>query len=390
MGSPEPDCDLVVIGAGIHGAGVAQAAAAAGYRILLLERHQVAHGTSSRSSKLIHGGLRYLETAQFRLVREALREREILLRVAPGLVHLSPFFLPVYEETTRSPLRVRVGLALYAVLGGLRRDARFREVPRARWFALDGLRTQGLRRVFQYWDAQTDDAALTRAVVRSAEALGAKLLQPASFLDAERESWGYRVRFSSKGSTEEVRARAIVNAAGPWANRVLERIEPPPPRLDVELVQGAHIVLEEAIEQGVYYTEAPQDRRAVFVMPWQGRTLVGTTETPFAGEPDTVAPLPEEIAYLEEVFRFYFPERRGKVREAFAGLRVLPAGRGRPFERSRELILWPDRPRAPRLVTLYGGKLTAYRASAQKVLRALRASLPPARPLADTAQLRLE
>jgi glycerol-3-phosphate dehydrogenase len=287
--------DVVVIGGGIHGAGVAQAAAAAGHSVLLLERQGIASGTSSRSSKLIHGGLRYLESAQFGLVRESLREREILLRIAPGLVERVPFYIPVYATTRRPPWMIRSGLTLYALLGGLARGTGFESVPRARWDGLDGLDIRGLRTVFRYEDAHTDDAALTQAVMRSAQALGATLHCPADFLAAKRTGAGYRVRYLMGGNEHDCRARTLVNAAGPWVNGVLERIAPRPSSLPVDLVQGAHIILEGATRHGVYYVEAPRDGRAVFVMPWKTHTLVGTTETPYEGDPAAVHAQPEEI-----------------------------------------------------------------------------------------------
>jgi len=383
------DFDLVVVGGGIHGAGVAQAAAAAGYQALLLEKSEFAHGTSSRSSKLIHGGLRYLETGQFSLVRESLTEREILLRIAPDLVRLVPFFLPIYRSTSRRPWQVRAGLALYALLGKLKETARFRRVHRGEWEALDGIETKDLQVVFQYWDAQTDDAALTRAVVRSAAELGARVLRPAQFLSAERLEGGYRVLYHHQEREQEIRCLALVNAAGPWVNRILDLVEPSPPKLGVDFVQGAHIVLQGKVERGIYYTEAPRDRRAVFIMPWEERTLVGTTETRFKGDPEGVRPLPEEIDYLLETFHRYFPAKDREVLESFAGLRVLPKGRGLAFTRPREMVLFPDDRREPRLVTLYGGKLTAYRASAQKVVRLLGRVLPVRVPVADTTTLPL-
>ena len=160
--------DVVIIGGGIHGVGVAQAAAAAGHRVLLLEKTALASATSSRSSKLIHGGLRYLESAQFGLVRGSLRERTLLLQLAPDLVRRLPFHIPVYAGTTRRPFTIRAGLSLYALLGNLAPDCRFASLPRTDWPDLDGLATDGLQAVFRYYDAQTDDAALTRAVMASA------------------------------------------------------------------------------------------------------------------------------------------------------------------------------------------------------------------------------
>lgn len=381
--------DAVVIGGGIHGAGVAQAAAAAGYSALLLERKGVGSGTSSRSSKLIHGGLRYLESAQFGLVRESLHEREILLRIAPELVQPVAFFIPVYTFTQRRPLTIRAGLILYAVLGGLSRGARFETIPRAQWNELDGLDTRQLQKVFRYEDAHTDDALLTQAVVRSAQKLGATLHCPADFQSASRNGNGYEIRYLRDNTEITCHARTLVNAAGPWVNLTLERVTPRPPIVPVDLVQGAHIVVEGETRRGVYYLEAPRDRRAVFVMPWQGQTLVGTTETPFAGNPAGAQPLPDEIGYLQEIVARYFPDRRNRLLDSFAGLRVLPREPGPVFHRSRETVLHPDDPMQVRLVTIYGGKLTGYRATAAKVIRLLKTSLPARPPIADTAAVSL-
>lgn len=385
----EPDLDVLVVGGGIHGVGVAQAAAAAGYRCLLLEKDDLAHGTSGRSSKLIHGGLRYLETAQFGLVRESLAEREVLLRIGPDLVRLVPFHVPVYETSRRPPWQIRAGLCAYALLGNLGKNGWFETVPASRWNDLDGLRRDGLRAVFRYRDAQTDDSRLTRAVAASATELGASLALGSRFVAARRTDAGYEVTYESPRGRSVVRTRTIVNAAGPWVHRVLDAVSPPPRRLDVDLVQGTHVVVRGRLERGVYYAEAPRDGRAVFVMPWGERTLVGTTETPFEGDPDQVRPLDSERDYLAETFDHYFPSRSWEPVEAYAGLRVLPKGPGPAFRRPRELVLLGDLPRPSRIVTVYGGKLTAYRSSAAKVLKRLAGALPPRRPLADTASLPL-
>src|ERR1700690_1042783 len=154
--------DVVIVGGGIHGAGVLQAAAAAGHSALLVERLGLASGTSSRSSKLIHGGLRYLETGRFALVRESLRERAILLRIAAELVELKSFFIPVYRDTRRRPWQLKVGLWMYALLGGFDASTRFGTVARSEWSSLDGLEAHGLEAVVRYHDAQTDDALLPR------------------------------------------------------------------------------------------------------------------------------------------------------------------------------------------------------------------------------------
>ncbi|MDE2089910.1 MAG: FAD-dependent oxidoreductase [Gammaproteobacteria bacterium] len=386
--------DLIIVGAGIHGAGVAQAAAARGYSVLVLERHGLAHGTSSRSSKLIHGGLRYLETAQLGLVYECLRERARLLRLAPALVRLRQFHFPVYRHTQRRPWQLRLGLSVYALLGGLTRANRFNTVPRRLWDTLDGLETRDLQAVFRYQDAQTDDAALTRAVMHSALALGAELRMPATFLGADLEAREVTVHYACAGETRSCSSRVLVNAAGPWVNAVLDKVRPAPSVLDIDLVQGAHILVPGTLTQGIYYLEAPRDRRAVFVMPWRGDTLVGTTETSYRGDPDAVHALEEEKAYLLETLGRYFPAYASQpgrsILTAYAGLRVLPAGGGTPFTRSRETVLHADYPARPRILSIYGGKLTAYRATAGKVMDRLAHSLPRRTPVADTRVLELK
>ncbi|BAU50267.1 N-acetylglucosamine-1-phosphate uridyltransferase [Sulfurifustis variabilis] len=383
------DCDLLVVGAGIHGAGVAQAAAAAGHDVRVLEQTGIAAGTSSRSSRLIHGGLRYLESAQLRLVYESLRERAILLRIAPDLVRLVPFHIPVYRGMRRSAARVRAGLSLYALLGGWRGGSRFHSLPRSTWDGLDGLDTRGLDAVFRYVDARTDDAALTRAVMRSAQSLGAELLCPARFVAARATGDGIEIDCTENGRERTLRARALVNAAGPWVNRVLARIEPPLSASRIELVQGTHLLVPGRLACGIYYLESPRDARAVFAMPDDQGVLVGTTEVPYEGDPGRVAPLPAEIAYLRETLARYFPRLDGEPMEAYAGLRVLPAMPTAAFHRPRETVLHADDPARPRIVSIYGGKLTTYRAVAERVMARLQPSLPAAIRRADTARLPL-
>jgi glycerol-3-phosphate dehydrogenase len=386
--------DVVVVGGGINGAGVAQAAAAAGHSVLLLEKRALASGTSSRSSKLIHGGLRYLESREFALVREGLRERSLLLRLAPDLVTLRPFFIPVFRHTRRRPWLVRTGLSLYATLGRLRSDVRFQTVPRKRWDALDGLTTEDLQAVYRYWDAQTDDGLLTAAVWKSASGLGAELALPAEFVGAELNNDGSAIYYRVGPDEFACQARVLVNAAGPWVNGVLARIEPRPPEQPIDLVQGTHIEVTGQLEQGIYYVEVPRDGRAIFAMPWKNHILVGTTETKFRGDPDDVQPLRAEKSYLLRVLVRYFPHYAADARvlNSFAGLRVLPTGPGHAFHRSRETILVTDREGRhdrPRVLSIYGGKLTSWRATAAKVMSRIAGALPERKPVADTRSLPL-
>ncbi|MCF6282975.1 MAG: glycerol-3-phosphate dehydrogenase/oxidase [Candidatus Polarisedimenticolaceae bacterium] len=382
--------DLAIIGGGIHGVSVAQAAAAKGYSVLLLEQSALAAGTSSRSSKLIHGGLRYLESAQFNVVRECLTERALLLKLAPELVQLIPFYSPIYRNTQRRPWQISIGLNIYRALGGFQQSGEFSRLSHHQWHNLDGLTTDNLNAVFRFWDAQTDDAQLTQAVMRSAQSLGAELVMPAQFIAAELDKTGATLSYQHNGRQHSCRVRTLINAAGPWVNLVLQKITPTTRQCHIDLVQGSHILLPNKLNQGIFYVEAPQDQRAVFLMPWQGNTLIGTTEHHYQGDPAKVQPLPEEESYLMEVAAHYFPHLAAlKVIDSFAGLRVLPTANGSPFGRSRETILLTDRSKQPRVLTIYGGKLTAYRAAAEAVLLKLHTTLPERKAIADTRLLPL-
>lgn len=394
--------DVVIIGGGIHGVGVAQAASAKGLSVMVLEQSDIASGSSSRSSKLIHGGLRYLESGSFSLVRECLHERALLLKLAPNLVELKPFYIPVYRHTTRRPWMLQIGLSIYAIQGGLSPSVRFCRVPQRLWKQLDGLDTTQLEAVFQYNDAQTDDEALTRAVMRSAQQMGAQFKIPAKFTGAhfgKFKEYGNIVEYWHNGKSNMCTAAVLVNAAGPWAQQVLSRIIPTPSRLEVELVQGTHIVVSGTLTKGIYYVEA-QDKRAVFIMPWRGNTMVGTTESIFQGDPGDVRPLPHEQDYLMETLLRYFPKNCSgqQILSAFAGLRVLPLGGKQNSRstasinsRSRETILHTHtyKRNHPSLLTIYGGKLTTYRLTAERVISRVIGSLPARKAVADTRYLKL-
>ncbi len=359
--------DVIVVGGGIHGVGVAQAAAAEGRSVLLVEKSRLAAGTSSRSSKLIHGGLRYLEHYQFGLVAECLRERRILLRIAPDLVRLEHFFMPIYRGARRGPVLLTAGLSLYALLARFGPGAVFRRLSPSEAPEFGSLRQDGLRTIFRFSDARTDDRLLTMAVMESARSLGARLWMPAECTGVKLTREGVTARIRHGHRDREVNGRVLVNATGPWVGRFLSLVEPAVPAPAFDLIQGSHIVLEDFRVPGCLYMENPRDGRGIFALPWHGGTLVGTTETRFPAAGEALA---------------------GSYR-AFAGLRVLPSGAGHAFSRSRETSLLTDRRDRPRLISVAGGKLTAYRATAKKVMRRLRGSLPPARPVAETRTLPL-
>jgi len=387
--SDQTDYDIAIIGGGIHGVGVAQASAAAGYRTVLLEQKHLAYGTSRWSSKLIHGGLRYLENFEFGLVRESLKERELLLKLAPDLVKRQNFYIPIYENTSRRPWKIRLGLLAYTVLAGGNKQTFFRSVPSTEWDSLDGLEKNGLGTVLQYTDAQTDDAKLTQAVMNSAIELGSDLICPAQFEQANRIEGGWQVAYSEKGNGHYFTTRTLVNAAGPWASGLLANIDGGMPEFSTENVQGTHIELPGELNHGCYYMEVPSDKRAVFAMPWQGRTLVGTTEFTYKDDPHKVFSRDAAVEYLIKVYQHYFPRRDATVLDRWAGLRVLPTSKGAAFKRSRETQLPVDNDLKPTVISIFGGKLTGYRVTAKKVIAKLKPSLPKVNERARTEELSL-
>ena len=383
-----PEVDVCIIGGGIQGCGVAQAAAAAGYKTVLLEQTALAHATSRRSSKLIHGGLRYLESGQFALVAKSLAERERLIRNAPELVRRVPFYIPIYKHTRRRPWQLVLGLSLYAVLGRLHAGACYRSLDYDKWSQLDGLKLDGLQAVYQYWDAQTDDLQLTRAVMYSAMQLGAQLFCPARCVSAQRRGDRYHIDYQLADNQASLTSKVLINAAGPWVSDVHAKLDSNVAMPAIELVQGAHLILKQSAPSGVYYVESPSDQRAVFVMPWHGQTLIGTTETLVSGDPASVQPTEHEVDYLRNIAHFYFPHNDDSVLDQFAGVRVLPKTERGVFHRPRDTLLYTHA-NLPGYLALIGGKLTAYRVTAQKVMQMLQQHLSEQKPIADTRELAL-
>lgn len=382
--STEAFYDIVIVGGGIHGAGVAQACTAAGYQCLLLEKNDWGWATSSRSSKLLHGGLRYLQTGQLKLVRECLHERERLLENAPDLAHINWFYLPLYNDSNYPPWKIFAGLSLYRLFTGFANPhGKFRVVPRKEWQQLDGLCTKNLHAVFAYQDAQTDDRLLTNAVKNSAIELGCTAWQPAEMLAASKNSSGWRVDIHRDNELKTVSCQLLINTAGPWVNDIIRRCGRQQ-QLPVDLVQGSHLVLKQQISKECFYLEAA-DHRAVFVLPWHGKTLVGTTETTYHGKPENTAPTEQEVKYLLDTLREHFPQANLAIDSQFSGLRVLPSSNKRAFLRNRDTQFLED----GGLISLYGGKLTAYRATAEKLLGLVQKRMGKRKEIADTRTLSL-
>ncbi len=378
--------DVAVIGGGIQGAGIAQASAAAGFHTVLLEKHCWGGATSSSSSKLIHGGLRYLETGQIKLVFQALTERDILLKIAPDLVHPVRFVIPVYKYSQRSPLYVKLGLELYRLLALFRSHHQIGSIAPKQWTTLDGLDIDGLHSVFSYYDAQTDDQLLTKAVVRSAQDLGAEAQQNCSVDKINKTSDRYLLELSTGTSLS---AHMVINASGPWTQSVASTINPACAIPAIDLVRGSHIEISQPPAKQVYYIESHIDHRAILVMPWKGRTLIGTTEQLHSSIEDPIIPSEKECDYLIQSYQRKFPSNNIKVVAKWAGLRVLPCSPDSPFRRSRDTLYFCDKQHHPNVLSVYGGKLTTYRHTGEVVKDWICKHLPPRKPIADTRKLTL-
>lgn len=369
--------DVLVIGGGITGVAIARDAACRGLSVALVEARDFAHGTSSRSSRLIHGGLRYLETLDFGLVFEALNERRRLFRLAPHLVHPLPFLFPVFRGDEMGPLKLRAGMWLYDALALFRniethrmldREATLRQEP--------SLRGEGLRGAALYYDAQVDDARLTLAVARGAHEAGALTVPHAevtAFLkDASGRVSGARVRDRIRGGEKAVRARTVISATGPWTDRVRRLADPGVvPRL--RPTKGVHIVLrrDRVGNRTAIVFRSAVDRRVMFVLPWGEFTYIGTTDTDIAADQLVDQPIasPEDVAYLLDSANVLLPTvdlSESDVISTWAGIRPLVAPDTvesiTASQTSREHEIWRD---PSGLVCIAGGKLTTFRVMAK-------------------------
>ncbi len=370
--------DLVVIGGGINGVGAAQYAAAEGYSVLLLEKAHIASQTSANSSKLIHGGLRYLESGQISLVKKSLHQRRELLKLAPELVKPVPFYIPIYDSSERGPWAIRAGLSLYALLSEFDPLGRFRQLPSVHWAKIKGLKLKGLKAVFQYWDAQTDDKLLTQAVAKSAIELGAKIEEGAVCTHIEHSEQACHIHYVNQLQEQRlISAKAVINASGPWVNQVLDKVSPSIAQVDIDWIQGTHLVLDITPPDGILYLESCYDKRVIFVIPWKGKTLVGTTEHQLNELPNKPEATQEEVDYLLGIYLHHFPqyqsseELKRKLTGQYCGVRVLPKQDKNAFDRDRDTLIYSVSSH-PRIVTIYGGKLTTFRCTAKESVDAVK------------------
>ncbi len=374
------DVDLLVIGGGITGVGIARDAVRRGLSVALVEMNDLAFGTSSRSSKLVHGGLRYLEHYEFQMVFESVSERRILMDLAPHLVNPLGFLFPVYEDARQSLFMINAGMWIYDGLSLFRSPKRHQKLKPKDVSELEpALTVEKLKGAPLYYDCATDDARLTLETALDAAAHGATIATGAkvtSFLKSkDGHVRGAVVKDTLGGALKEVRARVVVNATGPWTDRTMAMSTPKKGAGVLRPTKGVHLVVEREV---LPITNAvvcfhPTDQRVLFAIPWGDHTYVGTTDTDFEGDPADVAATRDDVDYLIEAAVAYFPEHRIQhedVISTWAGLRPLiapPSEGGEVDEsavsREHEILMGEDG-----LITIAGGKLTTYRKMAAEVV----------------------
>ena len=388
-------CDLLVIGGGINGAGIARDAAGRGLTVLLCEKDDLAAHTSSASTKLIHGGLRYLEQSEFRLVAEALREREVLLRAAPHIVWPLRFVLP-HDRAMRPRWLLRAGLLLYDTLGGFGRT-----LPGSRGVRLDrpphrAVLQDRLTRGFEYSDCWVEDARLVVLAAMDAQARGATIQTRTECIALERGADRWRVTLRDAGGERVVEAKAVVNAAGPWVDEIAALALGKRTAAHLRLVKGSHIVVPRSFPGEQAYILQQPDGRIVFAIPYERDfTLIGTTDEPFTGDPDGVAISEAEIDYLLAAVGRSF--RSGVARDeivwSFSGVRPLYEDKARSNSTvTRDYVFELDVGQetgdggAP-ILSIYGGKITTFRRLAEHALKRLATHLPMGEPWTADAPL---
>jgi glycerol-3-phosphate dehydrogenase len=376
--------DLAIVGGGINGCGIARDAAGRGYSVYLCEAGDLANGTSSSSTKLIHGGLRYLEYYEFRLVREALMEREVLWSIAPHIVRPLRFVLPLHRGL-RPAWFLRLGLYLYDHIGGRRRLPATATLDLATAEEGRPLKPGTFTKAFAYADCWVDDARLVVLNARDAADRGATIATRTALVAAERRdgAWAVTVRDRRSGATHVTHARALVNAAGPWAANVLACCGDIGPRPRTRLVQGSHIVVPKLFDHAASYIFQNADGRIVFAIPYERDfTLIGTTDRDFTGDPYEAAITPGEIAYLCEAASAYFvtPIAPADIVWTYAGVRgLVDDGATAAQAATRDYVLDVDAPPgAAPMLTIFGGKITTYRRLAEQALAKLDPHLSPA------------
>lgn len=372
--NPAEPFDLAIIGGGVNGCGIARDAAGRGASVVLFEQNDLASATSSASTKLIHGGLRYLEHYEFRLVREALMEREVLWRLAPHIIWPLRFVLP-HHAGLRPAWLLRLGLFLYDHIGGRKLLPPTRTLDLGQEPSGKPLKDSHAK-AFEYSDCWVEDSRLVALNAADAAARGAEIHTGAKVVSADRENGQWRIVVDHGDRREAVLAKALLNAAGPWVGNVLNGIVRSNTKATVRMVQGSHIVVRKLYEHDRCYIFQNSDGRIVFAIPYERDfTLIGTTDRDYHGDPAAAAATPEEIDYLCAAASEYFrePVTRDNVVWTYSGVRPLyDDGASKAQEATRDYVLTLDAPdgEAP-LLSAFGGKITTYRRLAEAAIEKL-------------------
>ena len=365
--------DIFIIGGGINGAGIARDASGRGLKVYLAEKGKVGSATSSWSSKLIHGGLRYLENYEFKLVAESLREREVISRIAPKITKPLPFVIP-HSKKLRSKLLIRLGLFLYDNLGGKTKipksskinfNKNYKNILQSKF--VDG---------FQYYDVQVDDKKLVEMNIGDSKKMGATILEDTKVIDAKRNENFWEITLDNN---DIVKSKILINAAGPWINETVNNVLKINTNKSIRLVRGSHIITKKLYEEDVAFTLQNDDNRIVFVIPYKEEfSLIGTTEVD-VNTPDNPAISDDEKIYLINSINNHFVKQISQVDivDTYSGIRPLIEDFKEASKVSRDYVFDLNIQKAGSpLLNIYGGKLTTYRKLSEKVMEELTPYLP--------------
>ena len=365
--------DIFIIGGGINGAGIARDASGRGLKVYLAEKGKVGSATSSWSSKLIHGGLRYLENYEFKLVAESLREREVISRIAPKITKPLPFVIP-HSKKLRSKLLIRLGLFLYDNLGGKTKipksskinfNKKYKNILQSKF--VDG---------FQYYDVQVDDKKLVEMNIGDSKKMGATILEDTKVIDAKRNENFWEITLDNN---DIVKSKILINAAGPWINETVNNVLKINTNKSIRLVRGSHIITKKLYEEDVAFTLQNDDNRIVFVIPYKEEfSLIGTTEVD-VNTPDNPSISDDEKIYLINSINSHFVKQISQVDivDTYSGIRPLIEDFKEASKVSRDYVFDLNIQKAGSpLLNIYGGKLTTYRKLSEKVMEELTPYLP--------------
>ena len=364
---------IIILGGGIHGAGVLHDLCSRGFSdVTLIEKNELGSGTSSKSTKLIHGGLRYLEhPSQIGMVYESLRERKLLLNLASDIVHPMEFLIPIEQGSNFESIKMKLGLGLYDLLAtkSLIEPYKVVSTEEARRKIPILKKNLQIKKIYSYWDAQTDDKELVKKVALSAKKLGGKILEKTEVISLKDQEDSWQISYSENGLyKKDINAKYIINCLGPWSNFFLEKNGFTPSHKGKNN-KGTHIILKDFGLKSSLLLKA-LDKRIFFVIPWKRKTLIGTTEKAFDKNPSSVKPSQDEIDYLIQSTNkaLDLSLKISDIEESFSGLRWLASDEGKTLTKtSRESILGEIKNKSGFILTLYGGKLTSYRSLSEKV-----------------------